>query len=224
MRNDLELSVTLARTVPELPEDTMLAGAGPDDHLPDPVGVEVSGRPATVRTVEGWRHGEGTGPNLYVFTWQPADGFWARAEMQTTSLDQALDHLGKVRFDQTRRCLLAIRPGHLPTGMSVVERIVSLQTDPVQGLRVSSDFTISGGGRELSLRTSDYANRTRLTTTREPNFVSEDETGNDWTMAYGGRAISVSNPHRDGAFSKEEVMRIVDGLRFADRIDDPRTW
>jgi hypothetical protein len=126
--------------------------------------------------------GSSSGERLWSLVWQPADGFWATVEVQTTSLDEALRIAGQVRFDRATRCATPFRVGELPSGTTLRSCRVSLVADQGQ---VFGDAELNFG---------DGSNRLQLTGASVPPGTAEQ----GYTLQAGPHRVF---PDPDGSYT-----------------------
>jgi hypothetical protein len=220
-RTDLYLAMSLAQEERFLPQD--MGEVGQADALSAPVGTEIGGRPATVRST-GTLEVLG-GKNLYLFTWQPVDGLWARAEVHTGGQDTAVGYLAQVRLDQTRRCVTPFRAGTLPSGTAVRDRWVEFRADNPGGPFTSGGLTFHDGARRLRLQAQSGGGGTYAAPlTAGPYRVAAEPGGDSWLMRHGGIAFTATSQRRDAPVSQDMALQIIGGLQISDRLDDPGAW
>ncbi|MDP9795984.1 hypothetical protein J2S43_004496 [Catenuloplanes nepalensis] len=221
IRGDLDLSITLARDAAGLPPS--IVG---EDLLSEAADVRVGAGPGTVRVAAGLSHPPRDGEwSLYRFDWQPADGLWARAEVQMPSQELALAAVGHVRLDQSRRLMMPFRIGAVPAGATERERGVELRTDG-PGLVVSATARLVAGRRELSVQSGTPQGQERpdgAWVTAGPHRVYAPD-GGYYGVESRGQSLDVLAVPRTDPLPRADVLAFVAGMSFAERLDDPGTW
>jgi len=231
-REDYQAYVAVSRDAAALPpaESFLRAFGAVTDP---PVDVRVGDRPATL-TVGRLRPTARRGPAspdptaIWSLVWQPAAGLWANVQVQTTSLDRALQVAGLVRFDRAKRCALPFRL-ETPAGSAVAECAVTLSADRGhifgQGSLTFRDGT---GTRTLTVRASNnwmHAGEFPRDLKAGGYLVDEDPHSANWTMTVKDMYVdAIAHGAQRWPYTREQVLAALATVEIARRVEDPATW
>jgi hypothetical protein len=180
--------------------------------------VTIGGRAGTAaHSADGW---------IWSLGWQPVAGLWANVQVQTPTLDHALEVAETVRFDQAKECALPFSMGK-PSGQSTLQSCeTSLDADLFGGLFADGKLVFADGQKRLEISTmdahdggGDYPRHLKA----GPHLAWADPDGKSWTMLVKPVFFTATVTPKH-AYTQQQVLDALGTVRMAVDPDNPSTW
>jgi hypothetical protein len=201
------------------------------DQPHDPaVNTGVFGRPATlIRYPNGL---DGKQP-MYQISWQPADGLWARVDVEANDPDTAMKAVFALKLSRSQRCVVPMRLSSLPAGYTWSGCDVGF--GPSKPWQTGDLWLTDAHGTELGLEignfTTDQPFAANTTVGSRPAQWIEQSPQHpgtlfipvtDWVNVLITAVDSGGQP--DGSFTKTDATQVAELIDIGTDFTDPTTW
>lgn len=230
-RSDFQVFVTLAHNRAVLPIHESFIRTAPNIAVSPSEDVLIAGKEGTVTTGNASDVGsvgsEISTPSapVYSLLWQPTNGVWANVQVQTTTLESAVQVAESVRFDKAKRCAFPLSVGTFPAGAKVQSCGVSINAEGQSGIVSSAELTLSAAGRILEIRFLEVPDNPGIKGSLRagPYSVSADPDGRSWIMSVGSFGVTAIVA-RKGDYKQSEILRVLGSVRASGDPKNPASW